>query len=44
MVGVTHQERRYGREEDENEFELHLESGDLELIEKHKIEVFTLSI
>lgn len=41
---VSFIKKEYEREEGENEFELHLESGDLEMTEKHKIVMSTLGI
>lgn len=36
--------KEYGKEEEENECELYLGSGDLEMTEKHKIEMSTPDI
>lgn len=42
MHGVIHQERKCGREEEEHEFELHFESGDLEMTEGHRVDMSSL--
>lgn len=42
MYGVIHQERKYGREEEEHESELHFESGGLAMTERRRVDMSRL--